>query len=427
MNPIKNKPYIKCSFFYKKREEDLGEVYANITCNRTKTSMPTGVWISKDEFSDGYIHPKSPDGRVARQNLDNFNEKVKAINVQSHMNAAIVKDIMKDCYVEGTHEHMIVNGMLTITEKIMLSNYTRESYEQTIHDFASWVRKVLGYRDLLLNKLTPSIVFQYVDHIVNSGNSYSTIKQKMSTLATLYNHYIIENSVESFPINPFYVAKKRARILARKAKWRRIVPYEYCLSDEDIDVIKNYKFSGAKKHTYHRFRLTILFQIHTGFSFRELGMTDGFEIIDTKNGRALTVRRGKTGIECFIPYTEELEAIHNELKENSYKRGLFPIKSFEDGKGDIDVHKRRIEYNKYDRFLTMFSRAVGFPLNPHLFRHTFGMLMSRRGVPLETVSKMMGHSSIRTTEKYYVKPSAEMVMGNYVKVTRKHGKIDKKK
>ena len=36
----------------------------------------------------------------------------------------------------------------------------------------------------------------------------------------------------------------------------------------------------------------------------------------------------------------------------------------------------------------------------HLARHTFGTLFLTEGVPLESVSKMMGHKNIKTTQIY---------------------------
>ena len=39
-------------------------------------------------------------------------------------------------------------------------------------------------------------------------------------------------------------------------------------------------------------------------------------------------------------------------------------------------------------------------MSSHLARHTFGTLMVSAGVPMESISKMMGHTNIRTTQGY---------------------------
>ena len=39
-------------------------------------------------------------------------------------------------------------------------------------------------------------------------------------------------------------------------------------------------------------------------------------------------------------------------------------------------------------------------LSYHQSRHTFGTMMVSAGVPMESISKMMGHTNIRTTQGY---------------------------
>ncbi|SRR6266849_6378392 len=41
--------------------------------------------------------------------------------------------------------------------------------------------------------------------------------------------------------------------------------------------------------------------------------------------------------------------------------------------------------------------------HPHQLRDTFAVSLLEKGVPLEEVSKLLGHESIKTTEKYYAK------------------------
>lgn len=39
-------------------------------------------------------------------------------------------------------------------------------------------------------------------------------------------------------------------------------------------------------------------------------------------------------------------------------------------------------------------------LSYHDSRHTFGTLMLSAGIPIESISKMMGHTNIKTTQIY---------------------------
>jgi len=52
------------------------------------------------------------------------------------------------------------------------------------------------------------------------------------------------------------------------------------------------------------------------------------------------------------------------------------------------------------RWLDELGRGVGIKVTPHRLRHTAATLMLNQGVPIESVSKVLGHSEIRTTGIY---------------------------
>jgi integrase/recombinase XerD len=54
--------------------------------------------------------------------------------------------------------------------------------------------------------------------------------------------------------------------------------------------------------------------------------------------------------------------------------------------------------------LRQVFRKAGQPDgHPHQLRDTFAVSFLDKGMPLEEVSKMLGHESIKTTERYYAK------------------------
>ena len=50
-----------------------------------------------------------------------------------------------------------------------------------------------------------------------------------------------------------------------------------------------------------------------------------------------------------------------------------------------------------------YYKKIGVPYKPyHTYRHTFGTNLCKRDVPIQVASKLLGHSSINVTAKYYV-------------------------
>jgi integrase/recombinase XerD len=58
-------------------------------------------------------------------------------------------------------------------------------------------------------------------------------------------------------------------------------------------------------------------------------------------------------------------------------------------------------------------------ITPHLFRHSFARLWKDRGGDIEALSKILGHTSVKTTWDLYGKISLEGIRHNYQKVMSK--------
>jgi site-specific recombinase XerD len=61
-------------------------------------------------------------------------------------------------------------------------------------------------------------------------------------------------------------------------------------------------------------------------------------------------------------------------------------------------------------------------LKSHRLRDTFAVDLLEKGVPLEEVSKLLGHESIKTTEKHYAKWGRQDRLGNLVTATWAKGR-----
>ena len=123
-----------------------------------------------------------------------------------------------------------------------------------------------------------------------------------------------------------------------------------------------------------------VFQMYTGLSYSD---SQVFDIGDYRNvdGKWVNVgERVKTG----VPYVSQLLPPVVEVLER------------------YDWNAPKVSMQVYNDRLKDIGKVLGFkqPLHSHLARHTFATWALRNGVPIEYVSKMLGHTNIKQTQRY---------------------------
>lgn len=70
----------------------------------------------------------------------------------------------------------------------------------------------------------------------------------------------------------------------------------------------------------------------------------------------------------------------------------------------------RVKYDAYRKYLTENTeRLIGRSLKPHALRHTHVALLAEAGIPLETISRRLGHADSKITKEIYLHVTKKMV------------------
>lgn len=138
-------------------------------------------------------------------------------------------------------------------------------------------------------------------------------------------------------------------------------------------------------------RDAFIFQCFTGFAFQDVYVltTENIVRIGIKGERWLVRNRGKTGVSEMVPILPIIETLLEKYKNHTCREKglLIPVNS-------------NAKYNAYLKELAVVCN-LNRDLNTHLARHTFADLMLNVfGFSLEEVSKMLGHKTVRTTQRY---------------------------
>jgi len=134
-----------------------------------------------------------------------------------------------------------------------------------------------------------------------------------------------------------------------------------------------------------------LFCCFTGLAHSDVKrLSENDMTIDIKGKKWIRINRKKTKVRCDIPLLGLAEEIIHKYKDRRTRKedtGLLPV----------------ISNQKTNLYLKEVAKQSGIKKNltHHLARHTFATTVTlSNGVPIESVSRMLGHRSLRTTQIY---------------------------
>lgn len=171
-----------------------------------------------------------------------------------------------------------------------------------------------------------------------------------------------------------------------KATWK--TKEKQYLTQAELDSLKN------KKTFLPRLELvrdTFLFCCYTGLAYSDVKLLQ-FEniVIGIDGDRWIKMNRKKTKSLSSIPLLPTAEKILEKYSQHKYVL---------DGKGVLPV----LTNQKSNAYLKEIADAcqINKNLTTHLARHTFATTVTlSKGVSIATVSKMLGHRSLKTTQIY---------------------------
>ena len=235
--------------------------------------------------------------------------------------------------------------------------------------------------DKMLSDLTTSDMEDIYKYMLRKMSNNSAICY-MRKLKTILIYAIRERYISTNPIT---------------FKFHKDKVVKEPLTLEEVRRIRTVKL-GSKR--IENIRDLFILQCYTGLAFRDMSCFSEKDIKIDKDGKEWIVKeRIKTGITALIPI---LPVVKEILVKYNY-------------------HLPTLTNQKYNSYLKEIQDVCGITktLHSHLARHTCGTLLLNAGVDMLTVSKVLGHSSTKTTETVYAKLLPETIMRRVEEVSDK--------
>jgi site-specific recombinase XerD len=261
------------------------------------------------------------------------------------------------------------------------SKTTLEGYYFHLEKFLSFCEEgSLDYR-LVNGKETKA----FRNWLAMQGLKPSSINAGLSACKSFYDFLLDEGLVKG---NPFVSRKLRVKEPDKKPAF---------LTEEELERVRE-AMGRLPKHV----RLAFETMLWTGLRVSEVASLAGEDVIEEEGKVFLRVRSGKGQKERLVPVMDkEIAWELLRLSKEKRKEPLFGVKA-----GTLKDYAYKVK------------KASGVDFHSHRLRHTLATRLLAKGVAIDVVQKVLGHTSINTTRRYAetlperVKELAVEVLGN---------------
>jgi integrase len=250
-------------------------------------------------------------------------------------------------------------------EATFIGHWSRTKSAKVMRRVVNLLKRELA--DLPLTDVTTKTMRVHCERWLTEGSAPATVNRRMSAVGVTLTRAVEEGDLVARPKLPHYAEDN--------------VKERYVTVDEERAILVQLDQRDTQDTTY--IRNLAVFLLDTGFRFSE---AFAFQL----DGDHAHLLHGttKTGTGRRVPLTKRARAAAENMLTSSTHTRLLTMK----GKQSWDYVSHRF---------AAATKAVGCPdVTLHILRHTCASRLVQRGVPIYTVSKWLGHSSVSVTERY---------------------------
>lgn len=252
-----------------------------------------------------------------------------------------------------------------------LSATSYSKYELVRKRFAAMIQRKYRRKDLRLTEVTPFVIHDFELYLrTEIGQNANTTTKTLKTFKSVIL-FGIRNGLTTN--NPFANIRFHLKAVDRGY-----------LEDDELNRLMNKEIENKRLSLI---RDLFVFSCFTGLAYIDLANLKGENIVTLNGVEWIKGRRIKTGTLINVVLLDiPKRLILKYTDDKRRKEHLFPI----------------ISNQKMNAYLKEIAAICNIDKNLtcHIARHTFATMALSKGVPIESVSKMLGHTNIRTTQIY---------------------------
>ncbi len=351
-------------------------IMCRISIDGKNSTVITGIYCRPEDWDS-----KQQEITVIRENnlLKEFRQRVERayediIKEQGVISAVLLKNTITKpdmVAVNLLQAGEVERERLRVRSKVINSKSSYHQSKLTHKNLSDFVAS-LEMDDILFTDITERFGNSFKDFLKqNLGYQSSHVNHCLRWLNRLIYIAVDQGILRVNPIEDVKYEKK-------------VPPQLRHISRNELQWLMGNPMPDQRKELIRR---AFIFSVFTGLSYVDIRNLYPRHIGKTAEGRVfIRINRAKTKVEAFIPLHPaalQILALYNASDDT---QPVFPLP------------KRDMIWPEVHQIGFIMGRTKN--LSYHMARHSFATLMLSSGVPIESISKMMGHTNISTTQVY---------------------------
>lgn len=375
-------------FYPKRNDVDVNgkvPVYIRLTVNgrRSEISLKRRIDPLKWNKEGGKLKGTSINVKNFNRYLHKIEETLyKHYQTLFEKNKKITAKAIKDSFLGiGEKEYMVLEVFKEHNLKVKellgkeYAPATVKRYETTLRHISRFIKNHYKTSDFPLKGVNHEFITDFEFYFKSERNcSHNTTLKYIKNFKKIIRIGLANNWIEK---DPFINYKVRIKPVKREF-----------LTNDEIQKLINKKLHTPR---LEKVRDIFIFSCYTGLAYTDIKKLKINNIVEGVDGELwIKTSRTKTGIHSNIPLLPTALRIIEKYKDD------MEVKIF-------DILLPVLSNQKSNAYLKEIADLckISKNLTTHLARHTFATTITlSNGVPIESVSKMLGHKSLRTTQHY---------------------------
>lgn len=348
------------------RDDGTRNTFIRLTIKRKIKHFRIDVYVYPAQFKKGVVSKSDPDHKYKNTLIDQSFIKAKKILFdfrildkpitfnkfhQNFYNSSYGSDSFYDFYVKQVD---LLKGKLS---------------PNTIRVYNSQIGKLREFKkEATFNDIDLDFMTAYEGFIKRKkGNNQNTVTKSIKCIKSILNRAVDQGIIRDNPIKLY--------------KLQQIQGDREYLSPDELTNLEGLYYENSLKSNMLNVLRYFLFGCYTGLRYQDI---QKLRFQDIKEGKYISIQMIKTKEFVCIPLIEKAKALIPESRFNN--QTIFKV----------------LTNQPTNRYLKDIMKAAKIKkqISFHCARHTFATISKYQGISYDVISKILGHTDIKTTKIY---------------------------